>query len=136
MWRLISRSFASFGLMAGLETCLGITRELVLKRFLPTSVVERLGVLGAMTNVMVVSFKTITWIAPQTKTDLLIIGSIWYSSMVSFDALLGRYGRKMAWREVWSTFNPLEGGYLGIYMSVLFFAPFLSAHFNRGAMIR
>jgi len=122
---LVQRATLVFALMATAETCLGVFRILVLSKYLPKDKVERLGVFGAILNVLGISFKFIDYVNPRDRYDLAIVGGVWYALMVTFDATLGR-ARGLSVQQICDTFNPTKGGYLGLYMSVLFVAPFIA----------
>jgi hypothetical protein len=128
---MFPKAIGTFALMAACETCLGFFRIKVLSRHLEKPTVERVGVLSAIASVLGISYALIDWIRPETRLDLARIGTLWYGSMVGFDVLIGRL-RGASWAELEQAFNPLKGGYLGLYMSVLFAAPFIAYGMRHG----
>ena len=122
---VVPRAFAAFVMMSATETCLGILRIFVLANYVSKPTLEKLGIASAMTSVLAISYSTIDWIHPVTRLDLAKIGVLWYGSMIGFDVLIGRLAGS-SWDEIKAALNPVKGGYLGLYMSVLFVAPFVA----------
>ena len=128
---LYTRSFQTFLLMAVAETFAGTFRELVLTPRLDKRTVHYLGTAIACTNVVAIGTYMLPWIHPRSNEDLTKIGITWYGSMIAFDVLLGKLGRNLSWKEVFNSFNPFQGGCLGIEMSIMLFAPFLGDYYYR-----
>ncbi|HOW27528.1 MAG TPA: hypothetical protein PK876_03360 [Elusimicrobiota bacterium] len=119
------------GLIALAETLHGIGRARFLAPRIGDLRSRQIGVLSGSALLLIIAYISIPWISPATISEAMITGLAWLALMLGYEFCLGRLLFKFSWKRLLSDFNPLEGGFLGIGMSVLVFAPLLAAKMRR-----
>ncbi|MBE9221858.1 hypothetical protein IQ215_04030 [Cyanobacterium stanieri LEGE 03274] len=112
-------------LIAIIETIQGIVRVKFVSRKIGEPLAKKIGIVSGCFFIFLITWFTFSWIKPMNIFDSLLVGLLWLILMVVFDILLGRYIFHYSWKRIGYDFNIYRGGFLGIGMMFLFFAPTL-----------
>jgi hypothetical protein len=118
-------------LIAAAETVHGILRVLFLQPRLGDLPARQAALVSGALIILAIATLTIRWIGAAGPRRQFALGALWLALMIAFDVGLGRYLFGYSWARIGADFNPLAGGYLGIAMLVLLFAPWLAARLRR-----
>jgi hypothetical protein len=61
------------------------------------------------TMILVLTFATVSWIAPTDRRQALFIGLGWVGLTLAFEFLAGHYASGKAWRELLAEYDILHG---------------------------
>ena len=114
-------------LIAAAETLHGILRVAFLQPCLGDLPARQMALLSGSLIILAIATMTIRWIGVVGVRRQFALGVLWMALMVAFDAAVGRLAFGYSWPRIGADFDPLAGGYLGIAMLVLLFAPRLAA---------
>lgn len=125
------RGLALTGLIALLETCNGITRELVLVPLLGGVTAKRVGFGIALLLIALVHGRLRRWLGAHTWQDQLAVGLVSVATMLSFEVAVASFGRGLhgaALSEALvADYDPRRGGLMGLGMLYLAVIPILVA---------
>jgi hypothetical protein len=130
MTTLFLKSLLVWVVIALAETVHGIARIKFLNRRLGARLARQVGVATGSLIILAIALVSLPWIGVETVNQCFSVGLLWLVLMVAFDVGIGRLAFRMSWSRILSDFNPRKGGFLGIGMVVLFFAPWLAAHWH------
>ena len=81
--------------------------------------------------VFLVSWLSITWIAPLTPHDALLVGTLWLVLTLAFEFLVGHYVFHKPWAELTEDYHVLRGRIWPLVLLVVLFGPLLAGHLRR-----
>ena len=81
--------------------------------------------------VFLVSWLSITWIAPLTPRDALLVGSVWLVLTLGFEFLVGHYVFHKPWAELTEDYHVLRGRIWPLVLLVVLFGPLSAGHLRR-----
>ena len=113
--------------IALLETAHGALRVKYLNRPLGDRRARQVGVLTGSLLILLIAWITVPWLGPRGTAEMLLVGLLWLILMLGFDVGFGRMVFRFPWSRILREFDPTQGGFLGIGMIVLFFAPLIVA---------
>jgi hypothetical protein len=124
---VLLRAFAISLLIALAETAHGALRVRFLNPRLGDRRARQVGVFTGSLIFLLITWWTMPWINATTTSQCLQIGLLWLMLMLAFDLAFGRLFFRFSWQRLAADFDPRKGGFLGIGMLLLFFAPLLGA---------
>lgn len=124
---MILRAAVVWGVIALAETLHGILRVWFLNRRLGDRRARQVSVLTGSMIVLVLGWFLVPWIGAGSIGHSLAVGGFWVILMVGFDLGLGRFCFGLSWQRLAADFDPWQGGFLGLGMTVLFFTPLIIA---------
>ena len=122
---MILRAFLIWICLAGAETLHGILRVRQLNPRVGDRVARRMGVFTGSAIILAIAWFSISWIAPASSTDGLIVGATWLVLMLSYDIVLARFAFRYSYRRIAADFDIRKGNLLAIGMLFLLATPFL-----------
>jgi hypothetical protein len=122
-----AKAMAVFVVIALAETLHGILRVKYLNRPLGDHRARQLGVLTGSVLILVIAWLTVPWLDVGTGGGALAVGLLWMLLMLGFDIAIGRLAFHFPWPRIFKEFDPTQGGFLGLGMLVLLFAPLIVA---------
>jgi hypothetical protein len=123
---LFLRALFVWFIIASAETVHGILRFKFLNPLVGDKRARQLAIISGSLLILVLTTVFIRFLAPLDAVACHQIGALWVLLMISFDLALGRILMRASWKRLMADFNPLQGGFLGFGMVVLFFAPTLA----------
>lgn len=81
--------------------------------------------------VFLVSWSSITWIAPLTPRDALLVGVLWLILTLAFEFLVGHYVFHKPWAELTEDYQVLRGRIWPLVLLVVLLAPLWSGRLRR-----
>ncbi len=111
--------------LAGVETLQGIFRNAIIAPRIGTKQAKQLTLVSGTLLMVIICYVWIPGLGLERTVPLLLVGLLLASFMAVFDMVLGRYLIKMKWRVVLKDFDPRQGNYLLVGLSVLVFIPLM-----------
>ena len=108
------------------ETIHGIIRQLLIAPALGDLPARQVGVVTGSVIIIVIAWACIRWIGARSLVDQFRVGLLWVVLIVIFEIGLGTalgYSRQ----RLLSDYNLAEGGFMGLGLLFMLFAPALAA---------
>ena len=109
----------------------GALRELWLIPALGPTPSRALSTILLSVVVFLVSWLSITWIAPLTPHDALLVGTLWLVLTLAFEFLVGHYVFHKPWAELTEDYHVLRGRIWPLVLLVVLFGPLSAGHLRR-----
>ncbi|MGE0886208.1 MAG: hypothetical protein AB7P14_21950 [Blastocatellales bacterium] len=109
------------------ETLHGIARTALLQPYIGDFRARQIAVFSGTLIIITIAVILIRWINANSKSQLLIIGTLWVCLTICFEIGLGTLILGYSWERMLSDYNLAKGGLLAIGMVALFFAPLIAA---------
>jgi hypothetical protein len=109
----------------------GAVRELWLIPALGPTPGRALSTILLSAVVFLVSWLSITWIAPLTPHDALLVGTLWLVLTLAFEFLVGHYVFHKPWAELTEDYHVLRGRIWPLVLLVVLFGPLSAGHLRR-----
>ena len=113
------------------EAVHGTFRTLVLEPRIGDFTARQFSVLTGSILILIVTYFFIDWIGARSGSQLTKVGVLWVLLTLSFEIGIGRFVAGYSWDRVFSDFNLMAGGFLGIGMLILGLAPRISYSLRR-----
>jgi hypothetical protein len=81
--------------------------------------------------VFLVSWLSVTWIAPPKLRDALLVGVLWLILTLAFEFLVGHYVFHKPWAELTEDYHVLRGRIWPLVLLVVLFAPLWAGRLRR-----
>ena len=81
--------------------------------------------------VFLVSWLSITWIAPLTPRDALLVGALWLVLTLAFEFLVGHYVFHKPWSELTEDYHVLRGRIWPLVLLLVLFGPLCAGRLRR-----
>jgi hypothetical protein len=124
---MLLRAAIVWVIIALAETLHGILRVRFLNRRLGAHRANQIGVLSGSALIMAICWLLVPWITPESVRECLAAGGVWLFLMLIFEFGLGHWYFRRSWQRLVEEFDLRKGGFLGLGMMVLFFAPLIIA---------
>ena len=121
-----SRALAVWLLIVVGESIHGTIRQLFLAPVLGDLPARRLGVLTGSAIVFAIAWACVRWIGARTFAERLKVGALWVVLIAIFELGLGA-ALGYSWERLLSDYDLAEGGFMGLGLLFLLFAPALAA---------
>ena len=108
------------------ETLHGIGRTLLVQPYLGDQRARQVGVFTGSLIIFTIAVLFVRWIGARTPAQLIGVGLLWLGLMATFEIVLGR-ALGLSWHRIASEYDPRQGGFMLIGMTVLLFAPHVAA---------
>ena len=105
----------------------GALRDLVMTPRLGDPVARAISTVLLCGLVLLVTWLTLTWIGPRSRTDAIVIGSVWVACTLAFEFLAGHYLFRKPWVELLADYDLRRGRIWIAVLVVTFAAPCLIA---------
>ena len=115
------------------ESVHGLARELWLKPLVGDFRARQLAVFTGMVLILLLAWLFTHWVCAQSRRQLLKVGGLWVALTLAFEFGLGRFGLGYSWERMLEDYNLFKGGWLGLGLLFMFFAPLLAARFREPA---
>ena len=113
--------------IAGFEVLQGILRVRFLNSRVGDHRARQIGVITGSGLIFGVTWFTVPWIGAETWPELVAVGLLWFTLMLTFDLTFGRLVFRFPWKRIAADFDLRRGNFLGIGMLFIFAAPLLVA---------
>lgn len=120
------RALAVWLLLAVVEALQGYLRVRWVNPRVGDRVARRLGVVTGSLLGALIAWLALPWIGPANARESLHVGLLWLGLMLLFDFGVGRLVFKVSWQRIGSEFHLGRGGWLGVGMLAVLFAPLLA----------
>jgi hypothetical protein len=127
---VLLRAFAVWLILLLAESVHGILRRLVLEPWIGDFSARQISVFTGAALILIVSYLFIDWIRPRTTSQLTLIGGMWVVLTLTFEVGVGKLVG-YSWQRIFSDFNFLRGGLLGLGLLLMGFAPRIAASLRR-----
>ncbi|MFL5511490.1 MAG: hypothetical protein ACJ8CN_03520, partial [Gemmatimonadales bacterium] len=125
---MIQRALAIwFGILI-LANINGAVREFWLIPALGPTLGRALSTILLSALVFLVGWLSITWIAPPTARDAVLVGGLWLILTLAFEFLVGHYVFHKRWAELTEDYHVLRGRIWPLVLLVVLFAPLWAGH--------
>lgn len=124
---LILRAFLVWLVIAAAEVLQGILRVRLLNRRVGDHRARQIGVVTGCGLIFGIAWFALPWIGARTWPDVLAVGLLWFSLMLTFDLSFGRLVFRAPWPRIAADFDLRRGNLLALGMLFIFAAPFLVA---------
>jgi hypothetical protein len=124
---VLVKALAIWAVIALAETVHGILRFRFLNRRLGDRRARQVSVISGAAIILAIAWLLMPWTGATTAGQCLWIGWLWVALMLAFDLSLGRLWFHLPWKRLAADFDPRRGGFLGLGMLVLLFAPWIAA---------
>jgi hypothetical protein len=81
--------------------------------------------------VFLVSWLSVTWIAPPKPRDALLVGVLWLLLALAFEFLVGHYVFHKPWAELTEDYHVLRGRIWPLVLLAVLFAPLWAGRLRR-----
>ena len=81
--------------------------------------------------ILVYTWTTISWIAPQSFLQAIAVGILWVVLTVGFEFGFGLFVADRPWPELLAEYNVLQGRVWALVLITIAFAPYLTARLQR-----
>ena len=105
----------------------GALRDLVMTPRLGDPVARTISTVLLCGLVLLVTWLTLTWIGPCSRTDAIVIGGVWVACTLAFEFLAGHYLFRKPWVELLADYDLRRGRIWIAVLVVTFAAPCLIA---------
>lgn len=105
----------------------GALRDLVMTPRLGDPVARAISTVLLCGLVLLVTWLTLTWIGPCSRTDAIVIGGVWVACTLAFEFLAGHYLFRKPWVELLADYDLRRGRLWIAVLVVTFAAPCLIA---------
>lgn len=112
--------------MMVVETMNGFVREIFVAPALGALPARQVGVLVGSLAVLLIAWTCSRRLEARTTRSQLIVGGYWAGLTAAFEVSLGR-AMQMSWSRILADYNPAEGGWMLLGLTVMFFAPMFAA---------
>ena len=112
------------------ESIHGTLRELFVAPILGDLPARQLGVLIGSAIVFTIAWVTVHWINARSFAEQFRVGLLWVTLMVIFEISLGA-ALGYSLKRILSDYNMAEGGFMGLGLLFMLFAPALAARVRR-----
>ena len=113
--------------MAVAEIVHGILRAILLVPLVGEFRSNQIGVFAGSGIIVVIAYLSIRWIGASSRSDLLMVGAIWFAMPVAFEVCFELFVVGLPWERIASDYNLLNGGLMPVGLMVLFFSPMIAA---------
>ena len=121
------KAFSIWLLIAVAEVLHGILRVRLLNRRVGDHRARQIAVFTGSGIILVIAWVTAPWLGAASSGQLLGVGFLWLTLMLSFEIAFGRLVFHATWERITAAFDFRKGGLLSIGMAVLLVAPLLVA---------
>lgn len=128
---MLIRSLVVWLILIAAETVHGVVRALILEPTIGDFPARQVGVATGSVLILIATYFLIDWIGARSKSELAWIGALWVALTFSFEIGIGRYVAGYSWERIFSDFNLAAGGFLGVGLLILGFAPRMAYSFRR-----
>ena len=112
------------------ETVHGILRNLYLTPVIGDLPARQIGIASGSFLIFLIAWFGIGWIGARTPREQIFVGAVWVILMGGFEFALGTaLGYPLS--RILSDYDMSEGGFMGLGMAFLLFAPMLAAKMRR-----
>jgi hypothetical protein len=87
----------------------GALRDLVMTPRLGDPVARAISTVLLCGLVLLVTWATLPWISPKSRTDTIVIGTVWLACTLAFEFLAGHYLFRKAWAELLADYDLRRG---------------------------
>jgi hypothetical protein len=105
----------------------GALRDLVMTPRLGDPVARAISTVLLCGLVLLVTWLTLRWIGPCSRTDAIVIGGVWVACTLAFEFLAGHYLFRKPWVELLADYDLRRGRIWIAVLVVTFAAPCLIA---------
>jgi hypothetical protein len=121
---VIVRALAVWLVIVGAEIVHGIARRILLEPRVGDVRARQVGVATGSLLILIITFFSLPWLGAHSTRDRLGVGLLWLTLMVPFEVLVGRL-TGTSWRRIGSDYDPRQGGFMALGLSLLLLAPML-----------
>ncbi len=124
--RLCYRGFLVWLVIIVAEIIHGVARSIVLVPSFGEFRSNQIGVLTGSIIILAIAFAFVKWLGATRKSDLLLIGLIWFVLTLAFEVIFGRFVMGFSWQRLASDYNIAAGGLLPFGLIVLGLSPLIA----------
>lgn len=110
------------------ESLHGTARELWLKPLVGDFRARQIAFFSGMALILALAWLFVRWLRAANTQQLLHIGLLWMVLTLLFEFALGMFVLGYTWERMWQDYNLPAGGFMGLGLLWLLFAPLLAAH--------
>jgi hypothetical protein len=120
---MLPRALAVWLAILVLASMNGALRDLVMTPRLGDTVARAISTVLLSVAVLIVTWLTVRWIGPRSRSDTVVIGAFWVACTLGFEFLGGHYLFHKPWPELLADYDVRRGRIWIVVLVVTFFAP-------------
>jgi apolipoprotein N-acyltransferase len=118
------------------ESLHGTARELWLKPLVGDFRARQIAFFSGMALILLVALLLVRWLHTERHRQLLHVGLLWAALTLVFEFSLGVFVLGYSWQRMGEDYNLARGGWMGLGLLWLLFAPLLAARLRLGGRDR